>query len=104
MSCTNCIESFCTNRCDIKVKPCHLTHKVQISECGMVWRIKRGQLHRIKPYSNRGVLYVDLYTDGGQKRLAELVLCAFGVDVRKLRTISYKDGNKLNCNLKNLEV
>ncbi len=105
MSCSNCIDSFCTNRCDMKVKPYDEEGKIQVSECGLIWRKKRGQLYRLKPYDNRGVLYVDLWKDGGQKRLAEVILSAFGVDIRGKRIIvKYKDGNPENCSLKNLEV
>lgn len=97
--CESCTEGFCTNRCDIKVK--NLDPEIQVSDCGLVWRVKRGQLNRIKPYWNKGILYVDLFRNGGQKRLAEVVLTTFGVEGSGW--IEYRDGNKENCTLKNIE-
>lgn len=101
MTCKNCIEAFCTNRCDLIVRECHLTSKIQLSECGMVWRVKRGQLNRLMPYDNKGTLYIDLYTDGGQKRLAELMLKAF--DRQGEGRIEYRDDNPKNCSIRNLK-
>lgn len=74
---------------------------IQISTCGLVWRIKRGDLYRIQPYNNKGVLYVDLYNNGGQKRLAELVLTTFNKPGNGW--IDYLDGDKSNCRLNNLK-
>ena len=99
MSCENCVDNFCTNRCDLRVA--NYDNEIQVSECGMVWRVKNGSLHRINPYWNKGILYVDLFRNGGQKRTAEVVLKAFGVEGSGW--IIYKDGDKENCALKNLE-
>lgn len=83
------------------VRTCTESDKFQVSSCGMIWRVKNQSLYRLSPYKNRGVLYVDLYMDGGQKRLAELVLKAFGIDGKG--HIEYIDGNKSNCDISNLK-
>jgi len=99
MRCLNCIDNFCTNRCDLDVRT--YRSKFQVSSCGLIWRVKKGQLYRIQPYDNRGVLYVDLYMDGGQKRLGEIMLESFGF--KGTGRIVYLDGEKKNCNIDNLK-
>ena len=100
MRCNGCTGGFCTNRCDMDIRPCHLTDKIQLSSCGLVWRVKKGGLYRLKPYDNKGILYIDLYEDGGQKRLGELMLRAF--DVKGEGRVLYRDENPHNCKLENL--
>lgn len=101
MSCPNCINDFCSHRCFDDVKNWNTSGTIQVSALGAVWRIKKGGLYRLQPYNNKGVLYVDLFKDGGQRRVAELVLKSFGIEGHGW--IVYKDGDRMNCSLDNLE-
>lgn len=94
-----CLEGFCTNRCDMDIVDSYFSDKVQVSSCGMVWRVKKGELHRITPYETRGIFYVSL--ECSQKRLAEIVLRSFGVHGQGV--ISYLDEDPKNCKLTNLK-
>ena len=93
-----CLEGFCTNRCDLKIR--NWNENIQVSEDGMIWRIKAGSLNRIQPYLNRGILYVDLFKDGGQLRFGEVMLRSFG-NLGSGR-ITYGDGDPKNCKLTNI--
>jgi len=99
MSCGNCIDKICSNRCDIEVKKIPHT-PYQVSKCGLVWNASDGKLKRLNPYHQGNVLYVDMWDHGGKKRVAELILEAFGK--YGAGRIVYSDGNAENCNLDNL--
>ena len=100
----NCGKNqMCLNMCDLDIKRSHVSQKIFVSSCGMVFRRKGGNMNRIQAYNNKGFLYVDLYKDGGQRRVSELVLKAFKPDAEWGVSIRYKDDNKKNCFIDNLE-
>ena len=96
-----CLDGFCVNRCDMDIRSSYTSEAIQVSSCGKIWRVKDGNLFRLSPYELRGILWVDLYNDGGQKRLAEIILRTFGEHGRGV--IKYIDKDHKNCNITNLK-
>lgn len=77
-----------------------------ISNRGRLYTITKGRKQIIKPYINKGYYYVNLTVEGYFRyniSLARLMALVFFEGENSLLRIKFKDGNKLNCSLDNIE-
>lgn len=77
-----------------------------ISSRGRLYTITKGRKQIIKPYINKGYYYVNLTVEGYFRyniSLARLMALVFFEGENSLLRVRFKDGNKLNCSLDNIE-